>query len=68
MSVNVPVSTPSPRTKRSRKAMRLIDPYTGKMQCRHCGSVHYSSIKPLSGGLFYRGSWQCCRPECPSKA
>jgi hypothetical protein len=52
---------------RSQKAILLVDPSTGKMECRFCGSVHYASIKPCSGGLYYRGSWQCLDPNCPSK-
>ena len=47
------------------KIMKLVDPYTGRMICRVCGSEHYASIKPQSGGRFYRGTWQCvngCKP------
>ena len=40
-----------------RKAMKLLDPSTGLMQCRVCGSVHWAMVRP--GGHFYRGSWQC---------
>ena len=39
--------------------MELIDPSTGKMRCKVCGSEHNASIKPNSGGIYYRGSWQC---------
>jgi hypothetical protein len=39
--------------------MKLIDPYTGEMECKVCGSTHFANIKPRSGGRFYRGSWQC---------
>ncbi len=40
--------------------MKLDDPcYKGRMVCRVCGSEHYASIRPMSGGKFYRGSWQC---------
>lgn len=48
------------------KVMRLINPSTGKMECRVCGAIHYSNIRPDSGGQFYKGSWQCrygCRLE-----
>jgi hypothetical protein len=41
------------------KVMKLIDPYTGEMECKVCGSTHFANIKPRSGGRFYRGSWQC---------
>lgn len=41
------------------KVMRLIDGHTGRMQCKVCGAEHYASIKPMSGGQYYRGSWQC---------
>jgi hypothetical protein len=39
--------------------MRLINEYTGEMQCKVCGAQHFASIRPGSGGLFYRGAWQC---------
>ena len=41
------------------KVMKLIDPYTGVMQCKVCGSEHRSDIKPRSGGKYHYGSWQC---------
>ncbi len=49
-----------------KKMMRLIDPYSGLMECKACGSRHYASIKPHSEGKYYYGSWQClykCKPE-----
>jgi hypothetical protein len=48
------------------KPMKLIDPMTGHMQCKVCGSEHYASIRPRSNGRYQRGSWQCvngCKPE-----
>lgn len=48
----------------SRKVMKLIDPSTGLMQCRVCGSVHWANLR--SGGHYCRGSWQCqngCKPS-----
>lgn len=48
------------------KVMRLIDPSTGLMECKVCGSNHTANIKPNSNGNFYRGAWQCingCRLE-----
>ena len=41
------------------KVMDLIDPYTGRMRCKVCGQEHLASIKPMSNGHYYRGSWQC---------
>jgi hypothetical protein len=41
------------------KVMRLLDPHTGLMECQVCGLRHFASIKPDSGGQYYRGSWQC---------
>jgi len=35
-----------------KKPMKLVDPYTGKMECQVCGSEHYASIKPRSNGAF----------------
>lgn len=52
----------------SSKVMKLIDPYSGKMRCRVCGSVHYANLK--RGGGYYYGSWQCiykCRLEKKSE-
>ena len=43
----------------TKKVMKLINPYTGEMECKVCGSVHFASIKPRSNGKFYYGSWQC---------
>ena len=47
------------------KAMKLLDPYTGLMECKHCGYRHQAQLR--SGGHYYRGSWQCGNPVCPSK-
>lgn len=47
------------------KAMRLINPITGEMECKVCKSRHWANIKPRSGGQYCRGSWQClngCKP------
>jgi hypothetical protein len=49
---------------RTPKVMKLIDPYTGLMECKVCGSRHLANLK--SGGNYIRGSWQCmngCRLE-----
>ncbi len=51
------------KKKATPKVMRLIDPSTGLMECRVCGSRHKAMIKPLSRGNYYRGSWQC-RNRC----
>lgn len=42
-----------------RGTMKLVDPYTGRMECKVCGEYHNASIRPMSGGKYYRGSWQC---------
>ncbi len=52
----------------SKKVMRLVDPSSGKMECKVCGSVHWANLR--SGGHFYRGSWQCsqgCKLQEPDK-
>jgi len=41
------------------KAMKLVDPNTGEMICKHCGSKHFASMRPCSNGRYYKGSWQC---------
>ena len=44
----------------SKKMMKVIDPSSGLMECKVCGSRHYSDLRPNSvGGGYYRGSWQC---------
>ena len=40
-----------------RKTMKLIDAYTGRMQCKICGHEHCASLK--RGGGYHYGSWQC---------
>ena len=50
--------------KRTKKVMRLIDPITGKMECKVCGSIHFAQIQSGTEradgkARFYRGSWQC---------
>ena len=50
----------------SKKVMKLIDPNSGKMECRVCGSMHWGNLK--GAGLYHRGSWQClnkCKPPEP---
>ena len=41
------------------KVMKLINPYTGEMECKVCGGTHFSAIEPGTGGRFKRGCWQC---------
>jgi hypothetical protein len=43
----------------TKKVMKLIDPYTGLLECKVCGQQALGMIKPQSGGHFYRGAWQC---------
>ena len=45
------------------KAMKLLNPSSGLMECRVCGSRHYALVK---SGRYRRGAWQCqngCRPR-----
>ncbi len=39
------------------KAMKLIDPSTGRMECKVCGSTHFGNYR--ESGHFHRGNWQC---------
>ena len=39
--------------------MKLINQYTGLMECEVCKARHWANIKPQSNGKYYRGSWQC---------
>ena len=49
----------------SKKVMKLIDPSTGLMECKVCGSRHLSNLLPAykqkdgKSGFYYYGSWQC---------
>ena len=61
------VSDAPSSVRRSQKAMKLIDPHTGEMECKFCGSHHYTNLKPqIDGGGYLRGSWQCRDQYCPS--
>jgi hypothetical protein len=56
-----------------RKVMKLIDPSTGLMECRVCGSCHVASLQSgleRADGVtrYFRGSWQCRNEPCPSNA
>jgi hypothetical protein len=51
--------------------MKVIDVYSGEMECRVCGSVHCASLQSGSeraDGVtrYYRGSYQCCSETCES--
>lgn len=50
----------------TKKSMELLDEYTNEMKCKTCWSTHFASIKPRSGGRFYRGCWQCSNQDCPT--
>jgi len=46
------------------KVMKLIDPYTGLMECKVGGKSHVASLQSSldrKDGVtrYYRGSWQC---------
>ncbi len=41
----------------ARGTMKLLDPSSGLMECRVCGSRHLANR--AIGGHYYRGSWQC---------
>lgn len=41
----------------TKKVMKLVNPITGKMKCKVCGSEHYANLR--HGGGYVRGSWQC---------
>jgi hypothetical protein len=58
------VSEPTISASTFKKPMKLIDPYTGKMECRVCGSEHWANLK--HGGGYTKGAWQCCNEHCPT--
>ena len=46
------------------KMMKLINPDTGLMECKACGSIHIAMLR--KGGYYKKGAWQCqygCKPE-----
>ncbi len=43
----------------TRRVMCLLDPFTGLMECKVCGTRHAALMRPGSDGKYYRGSWQC---------
>jgi hypothetical protein len=56
---------------RNPKVVEILDDVRPLLACKHCGQVWAPNIRPLSGGLFYRGAWQCpngCRaPGLPKR-
>jgi hypothetical protein len=40
------------------KVMKLLNPYTGLMECQVCGARHAANTATAGRG-YYRGSWQC---------
>jgi hypothetical protein len=58
----------------TKKAMKLIDASRGLMECKFCGQRHLANLQSQydptnSSGTtrYYRGSWQCSNPRCPSR-
>jgi len=49
----------------SKKVMKLINPSSGLMECKVCGSRHLANLLPAykqkngKSGFYYYGSWQC---------
>jgi hypothetical protein len=43
----------------ARRVMRLLDPFTGLMECKVCGTRHAALPGPGKTGRYARGSWQC---------
>jgi hypothetical protein len=53
-------------------SMKLINYYSGLMECQVCHHVHHASFQPgreRADGVtrFYRGSWQCSNENCPTQ-
>jgi len=51
--------------------MKLIDAYSGLMECRVCGSRHCGNLQSGSeraDGVtrYHQGSYQCSWDQCPS--
>jgi len=43
----------------SYKTALLINPYTGELQCKICGTIFYSEIKPIVGEVYYNTEFRC---------
>jgi hypothetical protein len=41
------------------RATRLINPHTGELQCKICGTTFFSSVKPLVGEVYYETEYTC---------
>ena len=37
----------------------LINPSTGELKCKICGTTFYSPVKPLVGEIYYHTSFHC---------
>ena len=37
----------------------LINPYTGELKCKICGTIFYSPVKPIVGEIYYNTAFQC---------
>lgn len=44
---------------RNPRTVKILDDWRPIFQCRLCHQIWWPSIRPDSGGRFYRGSWQC---------
>ena len=38
---------------------RLINPHTGELQCKICGTTFFSQVKPLVGEVYYETEYAC---------
>jgi hypothetical protein len=43
----------------SHKTTLLINSDTGELECKICGSVFYSPVKPINGEIYYRTEFSC---------
>ncbi len=41
------------------KITRLINPDTGELQCKICGTIFFSEVKPLVGEVYYNNEYIC---------
>ena len=41
------------------RATKLINPHTGELQCKVCGTTFFSRVKPLVGEVYYETEYPC---------
>ena len=43
----------------SHPTILLINPYSGELKCKICGTTFYSPVKPIVGEIYYHTDFNC---------